>query len=223
VNGVAVNPSKRADEVHARGISAEIIGSRIGFIIYSQISSFTIDPFLYNSSTPCQTVCGCHSPRSRRFLFKHVQTRMSTTNINTTYNLPSPSSYLPKFSKLPLKYPDPVIPQSQFFTFITYFVSKQAMGDKPSTSGFLCHTCIWRERAESHELMDIEALMRHGQRFHYLLQSQMGDYREFRVSSNSRPIPPLDETYADLNCSQSCISHPPFTESTRWIDLLHIR
>lgn len=56
------------------------------------------------------------------------------------------------------------------------------MGDQPSTFGFLCHECIWRERAESHELMDIEALMHHGQRYHYLQDIQMEDYGEFAFS-----------------------------------------
>lgn len=55
------------------------------------------------------------------------------------------------------------------------------MGDEPNTSGFLCHICMWRERAESHELMDIEALIRHGGRYHYLQQSQMVDYRKLSL------------------------------------------
>jgi len=38
--------------------------------------------------------------------------------------------------------------------------------------------CVWHERAESHELMDLSALVGHAQRHHYLQPNQITDYRE---------------------------------------------
>lgn len=57
------------------------------------------------------------------------------------------------------------------------------MTDAPSTMGFLCHICNWRERAESHDLMDTTALIRHGMRVHYLATEQVDEYREWYLHS----------------------------------------